>query len=103
MTIKEVPRPGASPVAVIRDPEHTVIQVHPGADTPSAIEEIAHRLETDEVEPWLRPWLGTDADLRTLRRIHMNPRLYMPPEILAVPALISSVPLCQRAPWQRTA
>lgn len=103
MTIGEVPRPNTSQVAFIRRPDYTAIQVHPGSDTPSAIEEIAQRVEDDEVEPWLRPWLGSDADLRTLRRIHKAPRLYMPPEILAVPAVISSVPLCQRVPWQRIA
>ena len=99
MEIREVIRHHADPIAIIRTPEWTSIWVHPGTDTPTGIEDIAHRLLDDEYYSWANPWVGSAVDLRAFVRAPVATLTRVAPEILQMPSLPYVIPRSQRAPW----
>lgn len=100
MQIAEVIDPYHALVDVTRCDLWTLISVHPGAPTGSVAQEIAHRLHSDEVEPWARPWVppGGALDYGALLHDPIGTLTRMQPHLLTVPAIPCVIPHAMRVP-----
>lgn len=94
--IREVPRPTISTTAIIRTPDATTLQIHPGADVPTAAADINNLLNGEEYPNWVLPYLGTDPT--TLARFRASPKTNIPTHVLHTPILAPYIPHLLRAP-----
>lgn len=94
--IGDVPR--NHPVAIIRTPDWTVIRIHPGAHTPTVLEEAAPHLHHHEGTAWLRGFTLDHHPSAVTRFLHA-PLRCLPKAYLRMPCLPHVVPDILRPPW----
>lgn len=102
MSVKEVPRPTVRSTAIIRTPEWTHIQVHPGSGTEQVIEEIVDSLDlTHELGSWISPFAGhTQAvDLRALKAAPVKYLSVLDPRLVRIPCQAHYIPRALQVPW----
>jgi hypothetical protein len=76
-----------------------MIAVHPTADAPTAIQEIARKIRAGEVHPWLNPWIASRIIGLNLADLLADPGLYFDEQMLATPVPHIHIPAQQRPPW----
>lgn len=105
--IGDVPRPAVARTALIRHTEWTALRIHPGSDTPQAIQEIVqdHQLRHEEASVWLGGFvLPTDpASVAAFLRDPIGFLLRHAPDALSIPCQADRVPAPLRCPGLRYA